>query len=108
MRILGKCFERIVVETAPGRLVQTTVDAVTIERGEVTGGLSPEDGRAVEADTSAITTRSCDHCGQNFGPRGLPDGARAAFQQFALSDAAPPWFGGREGWYCMSCSMPPR
>ncbi len=108
MRILGKCLERIVVETAPGRLVETTEDAVKIKRGAVTAGLSAEDGRAIEADTASISPWTCEHCRENYGPRGEPSGTDGFFQQFALRESAPPWFGHRSGWYCMSCSFPPR
>lgn len=108
MRILARCYDRILVETAPGRIAEVNVADVDLRGGdEVRGGLSPEDGEPVEADTTAIHPTGCDHCA-NYGPRAPVPGAEGVFQQFALQRSSPAWFGWREGWYCLGCSMPPR
>ena len=108
MRILARCHDRLLVETAPGRIAEVRESEVKL-RGtdEVGSGLCAQDGEAVEANTATIHPVRCDHC-PNFGPRAPVPGTGGIFQQFALQRSAPPWLGGREGWYCMGCSMPPR
>lgn len=98
------------VETAPGRLAEVNLAAVQLDPSnerEVTSGLTVGDGAPVEADTRSIAPSSCDGC-SNYGPKGEVPDTQGRFQQFALRHGRHPWSGGQPGWYCMSCSMPPR
>ena len=107
VKILARCQDRVIVLVGPYSVAEVQLGPEVRDEARLLVGV-PQLGEVVrlEERADALKVFTCDGC-SNYGPRGIPKGGGVAFQQFGLCHGSYPW--GREpGWYCMSCSMPPR
>ena len=107
MKILARSGSRVIVLLGPYSVAEAQLGSEVGDEGRLLVGV-PELGEVVRLDERAdvLEIFGCEGC-SNYGPRGIPKGGGAAFQQFGLCHGSYPWR--REpGWYCMYCSMPPR
>lgn len=107
MRTLARCEDRVIALVGPHDVAEVQLGPEVRDEARLLVGV-PVLGEVVrlEERADALEVFRCDGC-SNYGPRGTPKGGGSAFQQFALGHGSYPW-GKDPGWYCMSCSMPPR
>ena len=102
-----------------GRIVQTTLRQQDVQLSTAMAidsvRILDDKGYIPHDDSVNITLHLCDGCKQDWGLRKSKSPAptevrlyQVLTNQRLLLFGHPSWYGGRDGFYCMGCSMPPR
>ena len=108
-----------IVWLSDGRIVTTTLRQQDVQFSSASAPDSVrvlnEIGAIPQSESFDIALYRCDGCERDWGLRisDLTDGLgaqihRVLSNQRVLLFDNPSWYGGRDGFYCMGCSMPPR
>ena len=108
-----------IVWLSDGRIVTTTLRPQDVQFSSASAPdgvrVLNEIGTIPPSESFDMTLYPCDGCERDWGLRisDLTDGLgaqihRVLSNQRVLLFDNPSWYGGRDGFYCMGCSMPPR